>query len=590
MSRARTYLPQNFQELADEYPQCFEVRRIWELSPERQERQWRLMRASRSTIDMIPRALGMDVIFYRFPSEREYCQRHSFPRTGDLADPEGSVIALDSAKALWEGSRQWKTGDPGRLLEEIRQEYRSADRYRLLVPWQQTEVHNLHSTRRNALYFQAPRWWYVEWWTSVQMFVPLPPFLTYRASYLIEDSRDSAYWHAVFEAEWVTLVLSRWCADILQRGIMWRLPGQARAGIDTMGIVKLLRDSPYGEGQLRRWLYDHDVYLWGAKYMSRMIRGPSRGSEALYENVEEFVRVYTPSTEPLPERAFRVLPGYLSPATQSYRQSYRKTSPGYDENNQVEFEPNPNPVGNQPSSVVRPTASLIQEGNSPTALTPGTATQPTVIPHASEAPPMASDQMNHGKIPGSPQSPVLDSPSHRNLLLESSSFQPRADSPLPYGTNSPLLESPSLPSKFDRVDRVENRTPLMPTARTSPKPSNLLSPRTGPDGGQDLWLPRTLQERLRAVRVLPILHISARGYYRPNAQGEQPLTEDVLVETIRRMNNIISESDQLLRNARAARDIAEERLRNAELLVQFLRNEAARETQGYKRPREEPDP
>jgi hypothetical protein len=48
------------------------------------------------------------------------------------------------------------------------------------------------------------------------MFVPLPPFLTYRASYLIEDSLDSAYWHAVFEAEWVTLVIYRWCADILQ--------------------------------------------------------------------------------------------------------------------------------------------------------------------------------------------------------------------------------------------------------------------------------------------------------------------------------------------------------------------------------------
>jgi hypothetical protein len=119
-------------------------------------------------------------------------QRHSFPRTGDLADPGGSFIALDSAKSLWEGSRQWKTGDPGRLHEEIRQEYLLVDRYRLLVPWQQTEVHNLHSTRRNALYFQAPRWWYVEWWTSVQMFVPLPPFQTYRASYLIKDSLDSA--------------------------------------------------------------------------------------------------------------------------------------------------------------------------------------------------------------------------------------------------------------------------------------------------------------------------------------------------------------------------------------------------------------
>jgi hypothetical protein len=60
--------------------------------------------------------------------------------------------------------------------------------------------------------------------------------------------------------------------------------------------------------------------------------------------------------------------------------------------------------------------------------------------------------------------------------------------------------------------------------------------------------------------VLPILHISPRGYYRPNAQGEQPLTEDVLVETIRHMNNVIFENDQLLRNARAARDIAQERV------------------------------
>jgi hypothetical protein len=93
------------------------------------------------------------------------------------------------------------------------------------------------------------------------------------------------------------------------------------------------------------------------------------------------------------------------------------------------------------------------------------------------------------------------------------------------------------------------------------------------------------------VKALPILHISAHGYYRPNAQGEQRSTEDVLVETIRHMNNVIFENDLLLRNARAARDIAEDRFRNAELLAKFLRNEAAaRETQGHKRPCEEPDP
>jgi hypothetical protein len=28
-----------------------------------------------------------------------------------------------------------------------------------------------------------------------------------------------------------------------------------------MGLGKLLRDSPYGVDQLRRWLYDHDLHL-----------------------------------------------------------------------------------------------------------------------------------------------------------------------------------------------------------------------------------------------------------------------------------------------------------------------------------------
>jgi translation initiation factor 2 beta subunit (eIF-2beta)/eIF-5 len=67
------------------------------------------------------------------------------------------------------------------------------------------------------------------------------------------------------------------------------------------------------------------------------------------------------------------------------------------------------------------------------------------------------------------------------------------------------------------------------------------------------------------------------------------LTDDDLVETIRHMNKVIYENHQILRNVRSARDIAEERLRNAEIHVKFLHKEA-RETQGHKRPREELDP
>jgi hypothetical protein len=205
-SRANAPLPHSFRDLMEECPRNWEVRRISQMTPSRQERHWRFLRTSRTCFDRIPEELNMDVLFYRFPSERAYCQRlgqlkpyigrggevelstdlfclptpwvcgqwrdtlpldprirHPFPHTGDLADPSGSKTALDSALALRDGSLRWKTGDPGRLLEEIIQEYRSADRYCLLIQWQQTEAHTMHSSQRGKLYFQAPRWWYNEW-------------------------------------------------------------------------------------------------------------------------------------------------------------------------------------------------------------------------------------------------------------------------------------------------------------------------------------------------------------------------------------------------------------------------------------------
>jgi hypothetical protein len=196
-------LTYNFVDLLEECPRNWEVRRIAQLAPARQDRHWKFVRASRSVFDRIRSALDTDVLFFRFPSERGYCQRlsqlkprtgrygqvelsvdllclstpwvsghwrdtlpldprhrHPFPDSGDLADPEGSKVALYSALALWDGSVRGNTGEPGRLLEEIRHEYRYAERYRLLIPWQQTEDHSMHSSKRDALYFQAPKWWY----------------------------------------------------------------------------------------------------------------------------------------------------------------------------------------------------------------------------------------------------------------------------------------------------------------------------------------------------------------------------------------------------------------------------------------------
>jgi hypothetical protein len=76
-SRANAPLPHSFRDLMEECPRNWEVRRISQLMPSRQERHWRFLRTLRTCFDRIPAELNMDVLFYRFPSERAYCQRLS---------------------------------------------------------------------------------------------------------------------------------------------------------------------------------------------------------------------------------------------------------------------------------------------------------------------------------------------------------------------------------------------------------------------------------------------------------------------------------------------------------------------------------
>jgi hypothetical protein len=85
--------------------------------------------------------------------------------------------------------------------------------------------------------------------------------------------------------------------------------------------------------------------------------------------------------------------------------------------------------------------------------------------------------------------------------------------------------------------------------------------------------------------------MAARDFYRSNAHGEQPLTERTLVETLIVMHERIAAVENEAMRERSTRVLAEERLRNSELLVRFLQSEAAStETQGVKRPRDERDP
>jgi hypothetical protein len=153
--------------------------------------------------------------------------------------------------------------------------------------------------------------------------------------------------------------------------------------------------------------------------------------------------------------------------------------------------------------------------------------------------------------------------------------------------------SPPAPSKFDQVDREpEPSKEVSPqVSRSNPRGNKGPLPRNFPGIHVDPALPSTLQENLRLTKTDHLIQMSARGFYRANAHGEQPLTERTLVETLIVMHERISAVENDAMRERAARVLAEERLRNSELLVRFLQSEAAaRETQGVKLPRDERDP
>jgi hypothetical protein len=178
-----------------------EIRRLDRLADHKLERQWQGLRSSHYASDKIPIGLDMDCLHYRLPSERAYCQRlstlkpppegyvhmstellclptpwvfvqwreslpvslqvkHPNPTSGYLQNPEDVTCALDSAHDLWASSRRWGTGEPGRLLQEIRKEHRVANSIRLLVTWQQVEFNSLSAEARADLYVPATTWWF----------------------------------------------------------------------------------------------------------------------------------------------------------------------------------------------------------------------------------------------------------------------------------------------------------------------------------------------------------------------------------------------------------------------------------------------
>jgi hypothetical protein len=241
---------------------------------------------------------------YCWPAPQTTClvTYSNFPPNGDLPDPSGSGVALDSAWRLRDVSVRDGTGDPGRMIGEGKKEARDLRREGFLVPFQQVEFYQQSPETRASLYVKCPTWW-GEVWVPPNMAVPLPPAITYRARMLLmekEGTSESRFWWMVVEAEWAVLVFGRWCADVPQRGIMWRLSPRIRRTLDAMGVESLLHYCPYSTADVRSWLQAHDQHLWDDHKQTFRIRGPTRTLPAAVEERTEFVRPYNPIGPPLP--------------------------------------------------------------------------------------------------------------------------------------------------------------------------------------------------------------------------------------------------------------------------------------------------
>jgi hypothetical protein len=316
-------------------PEHLEVRRFERIPEERRAKSWNRRRAHAPHDRLVPPEWDMDVLYFRFQEEEEYAGRlkdlqpgvvtrlstdllclntpwvpfcwpalqtpcmenfRNFTPVGDLRDPEGGDIDLDSAWRLRLQSMSNGTGDPGRLIAETKKEYRDSTRKSYsLVPFQQVEFYEQNSAARNELYPKRPHWW-TECWLSQNMVVPLPPVTTYRARFLLEECRGTLeyeFWWRVFETEWTAIAFGRWCSDIVQRTIMWALPSQLRANIAEIGVEALLQGSPYKVADVRGWLCAHDRHGWALSTQQYRVRGPTENSPELIELLTEFVRPFS---------------------------------------------------------------------------------------------------------------------------------------------------------------------------------------------------------------------------------------------------------------------------------------------------------
>jgi hypothetical protein len=548
-SAMRSVSSSSYELISKAYPNVLEVERFGAVPQSRRNQLWQRHRADIPETERIAPELAMDLVHYRAPSERAYCQalaklivpfdipatpsvslvglptpfipfvwqdcspcesrcHPSQSITGDLSGVSNTEPAADSAQALWAGSLGAGTGDPGQRLHDIRKEGRIFQQFRYLVPWGNVEFYSTPAEPRSRLYARAPTWWEADGWTSPQMFVPLPPCLAYRGSQLIGRDRyagrETRFWWRVFESEWVALVFSRWCTDIVQRRIMWHLPQRALQGIRAMRVEALLCDSPYCLGDVRAWLTAHDEYSWSARRMYRCIREATPRHPAWRGIVEEFVRRFPPPGDRSPER-----PQSERVTNTAGWFDYRGRYPS--------FVPTP--------SVILPTVTASPKGSVDLGEMAGTS------------------DVRRDLNPASPSSP--ESPQWDEIHIQAT--------PERTGSQGP------------REPRSDTVRPSSPSNPGGPAPSV----ESGPTGGEqgDPRLPGPLIDRLRKAKLVDLVQEFAATEYQCSPGELQPLTEQVLVCALRSLRDSYLELEECARRERVARMQMEQRLVNTEDLL-----------------------
>jgi hypothetical protein len=103
----------------------------------------------------------------------------------------------------------------------------------------------------------------------------------------------------------------------------------------------------------------------------------------------------------------------------------------------------------------------------------------------------------------------------------------------------------------------------------------------------DPMITYSLLRYLHNDRLITVVQLYARDFYPPDRHRDQPLTEAVLVDAFGGVVDRCDEFKRELIEVKKAQKVAEYRLANTELLVDFLRGGGtAPDTSGVKGPRE----